>query len=89
MTGNAKPILNSRKMNFETLGGLVREMPYSQRRLLVITVGRIIRAWFILRVINSLQALIVEWNYRGRREMIVKHIVELAGGLYLVAILST
>lgn len=76
-------------MNFETLGGLVREMPYSQRRLLVVTVGRIMRAWFILRVIHSLQALVVEWNHRGRREMIVKHIVELAGGLYLVAILST
>lgn len=87
--GNAKPILNSLKMNFETLGGLVREMPYSQRRLVVVTVARIMRMWFILRVINSLKALIVEWNYRGRREMIVKHTVELAGGLYLVAILNT
>lgn len=75
-------------MNYETLGGLVREMPPSQRRLVVIIVGSIIRMWMMLRVINSLEALIVEWNHGRRREMIAKHVVELVGSLFLVIILN-
>ena len=88
---NAKRILNSLKMNCDILGDLVREMPYSPRRLVIITVGRIIRMWMVLGVINSLKGLFVEWNYgrRRRREMIVKYIIELGGSLFLVMTLST
>ena len=85
MVGNAKPILKSLKMNYETLGDLVRPVPYSQRRLIVVTVGRFTRMWMILRVIECLKAL----SHRSRREMVVKHIVQLAGGLWLVMVLST